>query len=180
MVKKNKECWYDPDKNANISAGGLLIYNDEGVWLIKEMKKNKINYTDPGGRYRFEDCHIHNCIIREFNEETYFSFNLSLDVKSIFDDCVYVYSYGKPVYMCYMIRSEDISSFLQIELDTSIVLERREEILENNKDLPENFYTSLNYDFVTYEFIRSNFDKMSYRLKRILKSFDTINRKIFG
>lgn len=179
MAKKNKELWYDPEKNISISAGGLLIYDNEGVWLIKEKKKNKINYTDPGGRYRFEDCHIHNCIIREFNEETYFSFNLSLDAQKIFNEFVYVYSYGKPVYVCYVIHIDDISNFLLNDLDPSIFLDKKSEILQFNKDTPENLYTSLNYEHISYDFIRSNFNKMSYRLKEILKSFDFINRRIF-
>lgn len=180
MVKKNKELWYDPEKDAKISAGGLLIYDDNGIWLIKEKKKNKITYTDPGGRYRFEDCHIHNCIIREFNEETYFSFCLNMNVCDIFEDCVYVYSHGKPVYICYALHIDDISPFLKRELDSKLFQENRDSVFLFNRDTPENFYTSLKYEHIDYDKIRSNFNKVSYRLKEILKSFNFINSKIFG
>ena len=55
---KKKYRWFD-GKGRQLTAGGILPYDDTGIWVIGEEDKSGITYTDAGGKYQFEDGDIY-------------------------------------------------------------------------------------------------------------------------
>src|SRR5271155_5670271 len=68
---KKKPCWNDPVTGRHFSAGGILLYDAQGFYLVGETSNSGIVYSDIGGRYMPEDGNIWAAIRRELYEETY-------------------------------------------------------------------------------------------------------------
>lgn len=163
--------WRD-GKGRQLTAGGLLPYDDNGIWAIgeKKTKDGIIEWTDPGGKYKFEDCDIYNTIAREFSEELYYSANISREtILQIKDTQVPVYVNGhqsKPVYICYIVHVDKLEEY-GIKLDPELFLDYREKALISNPDVPPEYYSSVELKYIPFENIEEV--TLSYRLRRILK-----------
>lgn len=175
--------WHDGE-GRELTAGGILPYDNEGIWVIGEKKKNgDLEWTDAGGKYKFEDCNIYTTCAREFGEELYYSTSIPIELMSDIVSThkpVYVNGHNnKPVYICYVVHVDVLSSF-GITLDPVKFLECRERAVSDNPHVPEDYYNSVclqNMSFLDiaekiYNSPRQNIDSvsdLSYRLKKILK-----------
>ena len=151
-----------------------------------------MEWTDPGGKYKFEDCDIYNTCAREFGEELYYSSTISrelmMDIVSTHRS-VYVNGHNnKPVYICYVVHTDILKSY-GVKLDPVKFLECREQAITYNPLVPNDYYNSVclrhvNFSDITekiYSSSHPNIDSvpgLSYRLKKILKH-GPLTSKIF-
>lgn len=157
-----KYFWCNGDKR--IYAGGIIFFDNHGIWVLKEMIRNSELYIDPGGKYHYEDCDIFGTIVREFCEETYYSYPLSkqdleatvLNENIIETKCNTSGSY----YLCVLVFRED-------QFDTEIFHYNRNRALTENPFVPKSFYSSLDFVKIKFEDIKSSFSKFHNRLKSI-------------
>jgi hypothetical protein len=77
-LRKEKPRWKDPRSEFLYAAGGVFLYDSNGVWVVQEdasseytPKRHAATYTDIGGRYEVNDCNIYETIRRELYQETY-------------------------------------------------------------------------------------------------------------
>lgn len=177
-----------------IYSGGLLIYDDKGIYVIKEFHLNKeFEYTDPGGKFNIDDCDIIKTISREFNEETYFTFEITSNMlNKLLNEKKARMIYTCPnnekknTYACILVElkylnekinllnndnNDNNTEYLEINSETcKIVKEKREEIMNrfiyHNRVSYKYAFTSLEYVYIKRDSIP--YPKMSYRIKRIL------------
>lgn len=178
-ISFQKKFRYHDGHGRQLTAGGLLPYDDTGVWIVCEKKKGKdVEWTDPGGKYKFEDCDIHTTISREFCEEMYHSSSLTRsDILKISETHVPTYVNGHrnyPVYICYTVHTDELKNY-GVEMNPELFLQYREKALRSNPDVPVEFYSSIELRHVTYQELETCMHKTSgpmvlgYRLKRILR-----------
>ena len=171
--------WYD-EQGRQLTAGGLLPYDDRGVWVIGEQKTRdgEIEWTDPGGKYKFEDCDIYTTISREFSEELYHSSSISreciLNIKKT-NTPTYVNGHrGTPVYICYIVHTDELKKY-QVKLDPDLFLRYRQKTLSGNPNVPPEYYSSVKLKHILFSEIGNV--NLSYRLKRILR-YGTLSNKL--
>lgn len=167
---KTKFRWNDGN-GRYLSAGGILPYNEEGFWVILERRgMGKIEWSDIGGKYEFEDCDIWATIAREFGEELYQSASLSRSaVKSFSKESkiVYINGYKKlPVYIGLCVHID----IMGVVFSPEKFLKKRNKTLIANGNLPEACYPSIQLQFIKYTDIEKEWDCMSYRLKKVLEA----------
>ena len=156
-----------------ICAGGLLFYDDNGIWVLKEKKPFEISLTDPGGKYQFEDTNINACIIREFNEETYYSYSdlihyhlvEELISKNLINEIIFSSKNGW-WYKCILIHTKHISNVKNFAFDNKKFFINRLNSIEHNKMY--NFYISIEYTLLKFTEITNMWNELSERLKSIL------------
>ena len=171
--------WYDGN-GRQLTAGGLLPYDDEGIWVIgeKKTKDGDIEWTDPGGKYKFEDCDIYTTITREFSEELYHSSTISRDcIMNIKENNTPTYVNGhqnKPVYVCYIVHTSELKQH-GVKLDKDLFLKNRYQTLIGNPDVPPEYYSSVELKHISFSDIKN--ENLSYRLRRILK-YGTLSSKL--
>lgn len=171
-IGKKRARWHDP-QGKQLTAGGILPYTEDGIWVIGETKGNKIVWTDMGGKYEPEDCNIYATISREANEELYHSVHITPEnIKNISETHNEVYvmdTNGEPVYICYVV-SANILKKMKIYFNRDKFLENRSETLSQNPTV-HNFYVSVDLKHITFEEIKKEIDNnnVSFRLKKILE-----------
>jgi hypothetical protein len=158
-----------------IHAGGIILYDDNGFWVIKEFHKDTFKYSDPGGKYNYCDCNIIATIVREFNEETYYAFPISYsDIYNLIpkNKIKFIYTcYNKlsnPTYLCIAVHLND----LNIKWDIKQFLKNRELALISNPDVPVKYYSSFDIQYIPFNKIFDFYDKFCYRLKQIVKKLE--------
>ena len=172
---RKKFKWHDPDTNNVLTAGGILFYDDSGVWVIGEKDKNGIVYTDIGGKYTYEDGNIWATIARELREETYGLCEIFVrEIISLAKRYPPVYVNGhdnRPVYVCLVVplRALNLFSREYFVLDPNLFAVQRKKTLDENPDVPVDFYSPCILTKLSYEELRNPLFRLSYRLKRILK-----------
>jgi len=178
MKKKN----YYTINNICICAGGLLFYDDNGIWVLREEKPFEKSFIDPGGKYQFEDTNINACIIREFHEETYYSYT-ELIHYSLFEELiskglteeVLFQSKNGWWYKCILIHTKHI--FKNKSRDESNTFDNKKFFINRLNAIKHNqmynFYISVEFLLLKYTDINNNWINFSERLKTIL-----INSKI--
>lgn len=183
--EKKRFRWHDGN-GRQLTAGGILPYDDSGIWVVGEMKKNgDIEYTDPGGKYKFEDCDIYTTCSREFGEELYQSSTISREaVINIASTHQPVYVNGHrncPVYICYVVHVDTLKNY-GVDLSCSLFDAARQQTIISNPDVPKEYYNSVVLKHIIFSDLVSpmklsdsrgepQFEdvRLSYRLKRILK-----------
>jgi hypothetical protein len=171
MNMQKKFRWHD-EQGRQLTAGGLLPYDDKGIWVIgeKKTKDSELEWTDTGGKYKFEDCDIYTTISREVSEELYYSSILSREaILKIKETHTPVYVNGhqsKPVYICYIVHIDILQKY-GLYLDRDLFINYRNKAINSNPDVPPEYYSSIDLKHLTFESL--NFSPLSYRLKRILK-----------
>jgi hypothetical protein len=169
MKKKFK--WHD-EKGRQLTAGGLLPYDDKGIWVIaeKKTKDGSLEWTDTGGKYKFEDCDIYTTISREVSEELYYSAILTRDaILKIKETHTPVYVNGhqsSPVYICYIVHIDNLQKY-GLNLDRELFMEYRKRAILSNPDVPSEYYSSIDLKHLSFDSLKNY--PLSYRLKRILK-----------
>jgi len=170
MKKKN----YYTENNICISAGGLLFYDDQGIWVIKEQTPFGVFFNDPGGKYQFEDTNINICIIREFHEETYFSYT-NLIHNNLLDELIsknliheiFISTKSEWWYKCILIHTKYIFPEMKNCLfDNKKFFINRLNTIEHNKLY--NFYNSIEFLYLKNNTIKNKWDMLSERLKTII------------
>lgn len=181
--KKNpskKYKWVDSITGHSLSAGGILFYDDTGIWVVGEKDHGEIVYSDIGGKYEYEDGNIWTTIRRELYEETYGCCEIvSQDIISLSQKYppVYVNGHKKlPVYACLVVPITETLSFPNFTLDPEIFTERRSKTLIENSDVPVDYYPCV-LTKLTYKSLKTQ-PKLSYRLQRILRFSSILNGKI--
>ena len=163
---------YHYENNSKLMAGGIIFYDDNGIWLIKEHCKDKFYFSDLGGKYTVEDCNIFATIYREFMEVTYYSFPLTyMDIVNFvtLDKCRKIFVCNdrekSPTYLCILFDTKDIS----FKLDRELFLTNREKTLRENSKVPINFYSSFDLVYLTNDDVKKEFRFFNYRLKQIIR-----------
>jgi hypothetical protein len=153
--------------NQKIKAGGILFFDATGIWILKEkaggIHSHSFYLSDPGGKYDYRDCSIINTICREFNEETFFAFNLAPSVViDHFDEAV---SVCDDSYLC-------VLAPLNQPFDLVKFNHNMNQTFKENKEVPRTYYSTLDFFKLNYDDIVSSYNKMCPRLKQVIqKSF---------
>jgi len=170
---RKKYRWFD-GKGRQLTAGGILPYDDEGIWVIGERDKSGLIYTDAGGKYQFEDGDVFKTIARELGEETYHTCEMTrsqvLDLYNTYQP-VYVNGHkNRPVYICLVVPTTALPSLEFDETALSAKFEKaRQEVLKGNPMVPPDHYRSAVIQRLTFKRIGAGEYRLSYRLKRVLR-----------
>lgn len=170
-----KHRWHDGE-GRELTAGGILPYDDTGIWVIGEKNRDEVVYTDIGGKYQYQDCDIYKTIAREFGEELYHSSDLTREqVMKIKETSYPVYINGhhnKPVYVCYMVHTDVLSEY-GLTLNSTKFSQARRDAVAQNPTVPEHYYNSILLRHMKYaevaEILGRKPEALSYRLKGIIK-----------
>jgi|694.fasta_scaffold30908_2 hypothetical protein len=172
--------WHDT-QGRQLTAGGVLPYDDNGIWVICEKKKSAYEYSDMGGKYHFEDGDIYCTMAREFCEELYHS--VSLSRKDIIElsktnEINYVHGYNSvPVYASLIVHTNDLEK-IGVKMSPELFLTRRKQVLAQNPHVPEEYYSSVELLYIEFKDIQKhlnhsedgdNIIPIGNRLKRMLR-----------
>lgn len=167
--------WWTHPSGKKVAAGGIVFYDNEGMWLIKEKK-----WTDPGGKFRFEDCDIYGTIAREFSEEVYYTWQLTKkDVEH----------FTKEFGLWLLTKEDDTTTFLYYacifvpvgafelvtgeKFSTEKFNKVRDSLVEKNDWVPKHYYSTTCFEKIKYD----QLDKLSktFRLnKMVLPKFEKL------
>jgi len=179
--KRFKPRWLDPTTGYQLSAGGILFYDDLGFWAVTERDSgNSMVYTDPGGRYTYEDGTIWATIAREVCEETYQLVQLTPHTVQKWAQTSQL-SYvrdasGVPAYVCLLVHTTELKGEDAILDGTHFAL-AREQILKQNPMVPPSYYKTQSLEYIEFRNVASNHlisaqsPKLSFRLKQIVSNF---------
>lgn len=168
-----------PNRNT-ITAGGILFYDEFGIYVIKEKKRDRDVYNDIGGKYQFEDGDIYATISREFGEEMYHSCELTRSqiISFIGKDGVKEINLNsssqdnRPIYVCIVVPHKLVEDIIQIS--NNEFQKSRTRVLMNNPDVPISYYSSTEICHVSYDDLRVCFndrDKLHFRLASVLQQW---------
>lgn len=182
VIERNQKFVYQMDEK-RIYAGGLLIYDSSGIWVLKEYYKGGYKLSDPGGKYAYQDCNIYVTIAREFCEETYFAFPVTFgELKTLVDTnkatSVFVCNDpdSNPTYLCLLVNKTDLPSLSNIQLDTSEFINHRTQALKENPRVPEQYYSSFDFFHLPYEEIHSQSTNLHFRLRQICQKSSLLSK----
>lgn len=173
------------DECGYISAGGILFYDNEGIWMISESCSKGINFTDFGGRYSKDDCDIYQTISRELFEESYTTIDIPrkdlltilfknpsplLNDKSETNVGVHkVYVHGhdnQPAYKCFIVHTNLMKGY-NIDISTETFEEGRNYTITKNPNTPSRHYKVCGLYHIPFERIKDI--ELSYRMNKIIK-----------
>ena len=185
---KKKPCWNDPVTGRHFSAGGILLYDTQGLYLVGETSNSGVVYSDIGGRYIPEDGNIWATIRRELYEETYgvcdlltkeviqFSKHLPLIVLdsvgsilkgTLIESSTSVIPQSSYSYMCLAVPICSIPEG-RFDFDDDLYQECRARTIAESS-APESFYRPVCIKKVLYDDLGGY--NLSHRLKAILSVF---------
>lgn len=100
--RKNRVKCIINGEHSTIPGGGMIIYDEEGVWLLKEKK----GWNDYGGKNRGEDCDLATTIAREVCEEFYQSITVTrshlIQISKDITPTILRYK-GEVCYVCFIV-----------------------------------------------------------------------------
>lgn len=170
--------WTDPDTGHSLSAGGILFYDEVGIWVVGEKEHGELKYSDIGGKYEYEDGNIWTTIRRELYEETYGCCDvLSGDIVDLSKKYPPVYVNGHkrtPVYACLVVPITETLLFTNFLLDSDAFAIRRKQTLKENSEVPTDYYPFV-LKKILYRDLKNQ--RLSYRLQRILRFSNVLNNK---
>ncbi len=173
--------WWKNPQGKFVAAAGILIFDDEGIWVVVEKSRNgdgTFEYSDFGGKYDWNDGDIYATISREFREELYNTNEISYStVKELSttpsSKKKFIYRMNKGKYFCLIVHNSLVSD---IELDNLKVQIKREEIIKSN-EIHQHLYRTEKIKHLNFDELNKYTTKMSYRLSIILK-YSPINQYI--
>lgn len=183
---KNSEKYrWNDGQGRQLSAGGILPYDDDGIWVIGEKVKGEIIYTDIGGKYQYQDGDIYKTVAREFGEELYHSSNITREqVMEISKTSGPMYVNGHkniPVYICYIVPYSFMKT-MGIVLNPTLFLEHRAEVVRGNPFVSQDKYDSVVLTHIPFDKLVSMLAKeksaISYRLRGVLK-YGSLSQRLF-
>jgi len=174
--------WWKDDKGKFIAAAGILIFDDEGMWLVAEKSRKNdggVEYTDFGGKYDWNDGDIYATIPREFREECYNTDELSYSlikrlVTSPSTEKKFVYRMNKGKYLCLIVHRSLLPPLKLSDLEVKIA---RDRVIASNPFCHDSMYRTVGIKFIPFKEIENYKTQLSYRLSTILK-FSQLNKKI--
>jgi hypothetical protein len=181
--RKKKYRWIDPQSGNTYSAGGIMFYTNDSLWLIEEKNGKNNVLTDIGGKYNIDDGNIWTCIRRELEEETYGLcdvrtsdiIHLSSESSNTGVKCVIVTDHHKNAMTSYMCIAVPVNMApLGVVLDPEEYDRRREVYIKQNPDAAANYYKPLK--LVNLPIDKLHETNLSYRLRRILVIMGIIDR----
>lgn len=142
---------YHDENGYQLTAAGITIIEEDGIWLIGEKSKSgKILYTDIGGRYEFADGDIYQTISREFNEELYHSCEITRSkIKELYPSSTKLYlrnNRKQPVYVTLVVNIKDLG----IKLSPQSFIECRKEVIKHNPTVTDSNYESVELRLFKY------------------------------
>jgi len=194
--ERKKKFRYHDNNGRQLTAAGIVFYDDTGIWCILEREKGRLVCSDIGGKYTFEDCDIYSTIARELREETYNCCELThsqVVELSKTCECVYINGHtGLPVYLCLMVPVNKINFDFQ---NIPFIIQRNK-ALESNPMVPSEYYSSMDLIHVPFDKITLNkyhkkdepFEnrlnmsynhgepQLSHRLRRILQHSELVHK----
>lgn len=148
----------------NFCGGGVVLYNDNGLWVVSETCGNKVEYTDIGGKYNYNDGNIYACISRELAEETFHTIEVPSSVLKNVPKIEKILTEKFKSYLCLFIHTDA----LDIKIDRKEFHRARNETVNNNFDC-KHLYKQIDLIFIPYKDLEENRERFSYRLKKLLK-----------
>lgn len=143
------------------SGGGVILYDENGVWLVKELERGKIVYTDIGGKIQSCDKDIYDCICRELEEETYHT--IVVDRNELLRACKI--ERVLKTYLCLMIHT----SSLNVKPDSEKFLKKMYLFDESIPGSPtEEKYKQLGLIHVSFNDLMNKKINISSRLNKLL------------
>jgi len=185
-LKSSEKFRWSDGQGRQLSAGGILPYDEDGIWVIGEKIKDEIIYTDIGGKYQYQDGDIYKTVAREFGEELYHSSDMTREqVIEISNTSGPMYVNGHenvPVYICYIVPYNVMQS-MGIALDPALFLKHRTDVLRGNPGVPREKYESvvlvhINFDRLV-EMLGKEKSPISYRLRGVLK-YGSLSQRLFA
>ena len=156
--KRKKYCFYDTDTNEWYAGGGIVFYDDQGIWVIKE----KDQYNDIGGKYNYNDGNIYACIARELGEETYHTIQLSL--QELLNISKKIFKIGEnKFYLSIWLHTDSVPE----KPDSEKFLQARNKTLLQNP-LSTHLYKQTELAYIPFDELQNY--KLSSRLQLILKN----------
>jgi hypothetical protein len=172
--RPSKYKWSDGEGRL-LSAGGLLPYDDNGIWVIEERRNGgPLEWNDIGGKYEPEDGDIFTTIAREFCEELYNSTGGCLTrnvlkrwVKGKMCKVAYVNGYKKqPVYVAYCV-SVSVLKTIDIKMNPEKFQRRRTKVVKQNPHVPEAYYGAMTLRYIPFTSFHEEIGRMSFRLRKV-------------
>jgi hypothetical protein len=163
----------------NIRGGGLLLYDNDGCWLLYECRHNKFQWIDPGGQYCYDDGDILVTIAREFNEETYFTFRFPVDLlKDVVERGERYYKIFIKDYILLAVHINEVIRFCPVEWRQDLPNHTSDQIVESNrlKTIERNPQADGRTNFLSYTYKYFRFDSIpkaslcNWRLAKGLQS----------
>jgi hypothetical protein len=146
MARPVKYRWADGCGN-KITAGGVLVYDDQGVWVALERRWGRTELTDIGGKCECTDCDIFFTIAREFCEETYHMAAITrqdvMNFAAVPGALAYVTNNrGRPVYASLSVHVDDLRR-CGVEMSPETFNQNRELALQSNPTVPAEVYSTV-------------------------------------
>jgi 8-oxo-dGTP pyrophosphatase MutT (NUDIX family) len=164
--------------NKEVYAGGVLLYDDDSIYCIKEnryLKNTRIQscqYIDPGGKFESFDRHIFQTMAREFVEETYLAIQLDyFTLLRLVDDnkvslvWACIDDQRRPHYLCALLHVKWLDGFVY---DPDAFLQKMTTAKQNCKNANPYHYTSVEFVRIHFDDIKNTFEDMHERLQQIL------------
>jgi hypothetical protein len=180
LGKKKKPSW-DDGYGRNLSAGGILFYDETGIWVIGEKTKSGIEYSDFGGSYNRDDGDIYQTISRELTEESYLSIDITrrqlMDMvlsklgqprisRGVYKTYVNNHA-NEPTYICFIVPVWHAEQY-GIQISQTKFIEGYNYIINHNAD-NSDYYRIAELRHLPYHDLIDNFTSLSFRLRKILK-----------
>lgn len=172
--RPSKYKWSDGEGRL-LSAGGLLPYDDNGIWVIEERRNGgPLEWNDMGGKYEPEDGDIFATIAREFCEELYNSTGGCLTrnvlkrwVKGRMCKVAYVNGYKKqPVYVAYCVNVSVLKT-IDVKMNPEKFQRRRTKVIKQNPLVPEAYYGAMTLRYIPFSSFHEEVGRMSFRLRKV-------------
>ncbi len=172
---------FDKYSKYYIYAGGIVLHDDDNIYVIQEDRRNIDQIIDPGGKYLHEDINIKGLMLREFYEETYYSvkityWNLEEWIENSMIDLVYTCfdKNKKPMYVCAVIHVDLIKNFDYNKV-REVFRNTRNEAIEHNKCNNKPYNSK---DFLKLPKSKILLNKsLDYRLRNVIQQSNILNRK---
>jgi hypothetical protein len=168
-VHQRKFRWRCPDGN-EYAAGGIVFYDEEGLWVVAEVSRMGLEYTDIGGKYVFEDCNVWEAIRRELYEETYGTIDVTTStIRAASETSVKMMDgKGNPHYICIVAPTSILGTQLP---DPDAFDVARMQVLKENPHVAITQYKQVKLVKLPFDKLRGGEDVVfSVRLKTMLPS----------
>lgn len=161
----------------NVVYGGLLIHDDNGIWVIKKKyNKNHNRYDEIQGKYKYMDGNIHKTIARSFSESLYNSCEITCkDVETFAAITPALYLKNQNyTSVWYIIHDYVLKRLTGAVIDSDNFQFMRKATLESNKD-SHNLYECNDIVYIHYTKLYNMLNndkgiKLCNNLKYIIKN----------
>ena len=153
MARTTKHRWHDGRGN-EITAGGILAYDEGGFWAVLERREGRDLLMDIGGKYECTDGDIWFTIARELCEETYHMAELTrgavMDLALEPGALSYVTdNRGRPVYISLAVHTDALRK-RGVVMSPADFRRCRERVVRDNPGAPPAAYPTTDLLYVPW------------------------------